>query len=200
MPLPGRFARTDNTLTAIFKSKQQHSPTCYSPDSPKKQSGCPHPSAHFAEGWDSTVSSPWVLTTDHCLISPSTSPPPDQNPPASHTQSQSSPSPFDPESAPSSRALPRATAAPPLHSDPPTALRLPYSPRPAPSAHSSPAPDPPASPPTSFLPSPFVRTSRSGRYLAGATASARGCMSTFPSAAPQSRLPEALGVACNSTH
>src|ERR1700674_1619548 len=143
----------------------------------------------------------YPVTTDYCLISPSTSPPPDRNPPTSHTQSQSSPSLSDPESAPSCLALPRASAAPPLHSDPPTALRLPYSARPAPrSAHSSPAPDPPASPPTSFLPSPFVRPSTSGRYLAGATASARGYTSTFPSAAPQSRLREASAAACNSTH
>src|SRR6266446_1558223 len=159
-----------------------------------------------SKGWDSTVPSHlgpsrhtgyWPPTT--ASISPSTSQPPDQNPPASHTQSQSSPSPSDRESAPSSPALPPATAVPPLHSDPPTALRFPYSARPARSAHSPRTPHPPASPPTSFLPSPFVRTSRSGRYPSDATASARGYTSTFLSAAPQSHLPAASAAACNST-
>src|ERR1019366_4411760 len=85
------------------------------------------------------------------------------------------------------------------YSDPPTALRLPYSSaRPARSAHSPPAPDPPASPLTSFPQSPFSRTSRSGRYPAAATAPARGYTSTFPSAAPRSRLPAAPAAACNS--
>src|SRR5208282_5708685 len=132
------------------------------------------------------------------LTSPSASPLPDQNPPASHTRSQSSLSPSDPGSAPSSPAPPPATAAPPSHSDPPTAPRLPYSPGPARSAHSHPAPDPPVSPPTSFPQSPFARTSRSGRYPVAATASARGCTSTFPSGAPRSRLPGAPAAACNS--
>jgi len=65
------------------------------------------------------------------LISPSTSSPPGQNPPASHTRSQSCLYPSDRESALSSPAPSPATAAPPSHSDPPTSLRLPYSARPA---------------------------------------------------------------------
>src|SRR5712692_1620558 len=133
------------------------------------------------------------------FTSPSASALPDQNPPTSRTQSQSSPSHSDPEFSPSSPAQSPATAAPPSHSDPPTGLRLPYSARPVRSEHSTRTPDPPASPPTSFPQSPSVRTSRSGRYPVAATASARGYTSTFPSAAPRSRLPAAPAAACNST-
>src|ERR1035441_6947041 len=91
-------------------------------------------------------------------ICPSTSEPPGQNPPKSHTRSQSCPVRSDPGSAPSSPEPSPATAAPPSHSDPPTAPPHPSSARPARSAHSPPAPDPPASPLTSFPPSPAPKS------------------------------------------